>query len=113
MASSYVPCVGGNAGNCLTLTGDVDRPLFLETKLYISFAVSRFYAEAFAELVEEIAGVKTAKLAAGYQDTYVTAPRLPATIVLRPAELQSLREGVLRDKAPATMSVAAVVGMGG
>lgn len=97
----------------LTLSEDVDRPLFLETKLYISFALSRGYAEALSELVAEIAGAKTAKLAEGYQDTYVTAPRLPATIVLRPEELQSLREGVLRDKAPATMSVASVVGMGG
>jgi KaiC/GvpD/RAD55 family RecA-like ATPase len=97
----------------LTLTEDVDRPLFLETKLYLSFALSRGYAEAFAELVAEIAGAKTAQLATGYQDTYVTAPRLPATIVLRPGDLRSLREGVLRDKAPATMSVASVVGMGG
>jgi len=97
----------------LTLTDEVDRPVFLETKLYISFALSHGYAEAFAELVAEIAGAKTAKLATGYQDTYVTAPRLPATVVLRAGELQSLREGVLRDKAPATMSVASVVGMGG
>jgi hypothetical protein len=99
----------------LMLAQDVDRPLFLETKLYISFAPSRAYADAFAELVAEIAGAKTAKLATGYQDTYVTAPRLPPTLVLRPDELQSLRESVLRDKASSrpTMSVASVVGMGG
>jgi NB-ARC domain/TIR domain/APAF-1 helical domain len=97
----------------LTLGENVDRPLFLETKLYISFAPSRGYTEAFTELVAEIVGGKTAQLATGYQETYVTAPRLPSTVILRPEELQSLREGVLRDKAQQTMSVASVVGMGG
>lgn len=97
----------------LVINDDTDRPVFLETKHYISFDPRRAYGESLAALIAEISGSNTATLAPNYRDTYVTAPRLPANVVLRPEELQSLRENVLRDEPPLTIGIAAVIGMGG
>jgi hypothetical protein len=97
----------------LLLTNDADRPVFLETKHYISFVVSRPYPEAFSELLLAISGGSAATLVSGYRETYVTAPRLPGNAVLRPEELQHLRQSVLKDEPHYTIAVSAVVGMGG
>ena len=40
----------------LLLSADADRPVFLETKIYVSFVASRRSAEALAELIAEISG---------------------------------------------------------
>jgi len=91
----------------------VDRPIFIETKQYVSFAPTRSYEDATRELIAAIEHAEPPTLAVRYRDTYVTAPRLPAKTVPRPGELDSLRARVLQDERPATISAIAVTGMGG
>jgi hypothetical protein len=95
------------------LTSDADRPLYLETRQFVSFATPMSYSEAFDELRSQIDGEATATIATRYVATYVTAPRLTPRYVPRPADLHSLRQKLLKDGASGTIAVNALVGMGG
>jgi hypothetical protein len=95
------------------LVDGVDRPIFLETKQYISFAPTRSYEDAARDLIAAIERAEQPKLATQYRNTYVTAPRLPAKTVPRPSELDSLRARVLQDERSATIAAVAVTGMAG
>jgi hypothetical protein len=97
----------------LLLQPDADRPVFLEATQFISFADGRTYADGVRDLTAALGSSETAVLVKSFVRTYVTAPRLPKSIVPRPQVVASIRERLIKDDPSTTMEVVAVTGMGG
>ena len=103
-------------GKCLIpilAQADAERPIHLESKQYIDFAVAAAYDTAFSRLCECLRARSGASLPSRFQQTYVTVPPLPPNYIERNAELRSLRALVLRDGGGRTVALTALKGMAG
>lgn len=87
-------------------------PLHLETKNYRDFTTAGKYAQAFAELLEDLHARNGIEFKEEFRQTYVTAPPLPVNFVDRREALAALRDVVITDDGGRHIALTALEGMG-
>lgn len=92
---------------------DADRPIHLESRLYIDFSSEPAYQNEFRKLLDSISARSGATLHHQFRQTYITVPPLPSNYIERTDELYALRTAVLRDGSPRRVALTALKGMAG
>jgi WD40 repeat protein len=92
---------------------DADRPIHLESRLYIDFSSEPAYQSEFRKLLDAIRARSGATLHHQFRQTYITVPPLPSNYIERTNELYALRMAVLRDGSLRRVALTALKGMAG